>query len=420
VAYDSIADGDHPKVLLTKNTTNALRSDALFVDSGASRHLSPDRKSFVTYTILAKPIPIQLGDNSQIYAIGCGTRRTHVETADGVQSIDFTRTLHAPKLAGSLLSVGQLTAVPGVKLEFEGMFCLIKLHGETLCQAAFKDGLYTLNLASTVVPNGSSFSVLKAKIPPPAGKRLDILTLHRRMGHLNISDLRKLVSSKMVDGLDMGIAGDDFTCDACLRGKTPRKPFPTGGRKRATRVLELVHSDVCGPLPISIGGSRYFITFTDDHTAHVDVDFMKHKSSALARFRTWKARVEKETGQKIGKIRTDNGSEYTSDEFEALLESNGIVHQTTAPHSSQQGGVAERMNRTLEDSARANLTEAGLPIGFWPDAVLYGATTRNYCPTRSSLDGRIPEEAWTNERQDVSHLRPFGCEVYVSVLPVKG
>ncbi|KAJ7353667.1 hypothetical protein DFH08DRAFT_640704, partial [Mycena albidolilacea] len=97
-----------------------------------------------TYTMLAKPIPIQLGDNSQIYAIGCGTRCTHVETADGVQSIDFTRTLHAPKLAGSLLSVGQLTAVPGVKLEFEGMFCLIKLHGETLCRAAFKDGLYTL------------------------------------------------------------------------------------------------------------------------------------------------------------------------------------------------------------------------------------------------------------------------------------
>jgi hypothetical protein len=262
--------------------------------------------------------------------------------------------------------------------------------------------------------------MLKAKTPAPAGKRLDILTLHWRLGHLDISDLRKLVASKMVDGLDMGIDGWDFSCDACLGGKTPRESFPKGGRKRGTRLLELVHSDVCGPLPNSIGGNRYFITFADDHSGHIDVDFLKKKGDALARFRAWKTRVEKETGRKIGKIRTDNGGEYTSDEFEAYLESEGIIHQTTAPYSSQQGGVAERLNRTLEESARANLREAGLSMGFWADAVAYGACTRNFCPTRSSLDGRIPEEVWTSQRQDVSHLRPFGCEVWVSVLPVKG
>ncbi|KAJ7315312.1 hypothetical protein DFH08DRAFT_630608, partial [Mycena albidolilacea] len=97
-----------------------------------------------TYTILVKLIPIQLGDNSHIFAIGCGTRRTHIKSLTGLQTIDFTRTLHAPKLAGLLLSVGQLTAIPGVKVEFEGNSCFIKLRGESLCQALFKDGLYTL------------------------------------------------------------------------------------------------------------------------------------------------------------------------------------------------------------------------------------------------------------------------------------
>lgn len=130
----------------------------------------------------------------------------------------------APKLAGSLLSVGQLTAIPGVKLEFEGNHCLVKLRGETLCQASFKGGLYTLDLANPVSSaDRCSPSVLKAKTPAPAGKRLDILTLHRRLGQVNISDLRKLVASKMVDGLDMGIDGWDFSCDACLllyRGRT--------------------------------------------------------------------------------------------------------------------------------------------------------------------------------------------------------
>ncbi|KAJ7187429.1 hypothetical protein GGX14DRAFT_332807, partial [Mycena pura] len=98
-----------------------------------------------TYALLEKPIPIQLGDNSEIYAIGHGTCRKIVKAASGARTIEFTRTLHAPKLAGSLLSVGQLTAIPGVKLEFEGKLCLIRLHGEVLCQASFKDGLYTLD-----------------------------------------------------------------------------------------------------------------------------------------------------------------------------------------------------------------------------------------------------------------------------------
>ncbi|KAJ7325491.1 hypothetical protein DFH08DRAFT_614991, partial [Mycena albidolilacea] len=97
-----------------------------------------------TYTVLKKPIPIQLGDDSKILVIGVGTICKHVKTPTGVDMMHFTCILHAPKLSGSLLSVRQLTAMPGIKLEFEGSLCFIKLHGKTLCQASFMDGLYTL------------------------------------------------------------------------------------------------------------------------------------------------------------------------------------------------------------------------------------------------------------------------------------
>jgi hypothetical protein len=315
IEYDTLeGDGSQPKVLLTQNTTKALRPDVLIVDSGSSRNLTSKRNSFITYTALDKPIPIQLGDNSEILAIGVGTSARRVKSPSRPKSLHFTRTLHVPKLAGSLLSVGQLTAIPGVKLEFEGRLCLIKLHGATLCEAIFKDGLYTLELAdySPASPASltSSPSLLKAKTPTPAGKRVDILTLHRRLGHLNFSDLRKLVALRMVDGAEMGQWDDAVSCEACLQGKASRKPFPKDGRRRATRVLELVHSDMVGPLPNSIGGNHYFITFTDDYTAHLDVDFMKHKSSALARFRVWKVRVEKETGQKLGKIQVPTQPQF--------------------------------------------------------------------------------------------------------------
>jgi hypothetical protein len=372
--FDAVNDEDHPKVLLTKETTKVLRPDALFVDSGSSHHLERDRASFITYTVLKKPIPIQLGDNSEIFAVGTGTMRKYVKNPAGTDTMHFTCTLHVPKLASSL----QLTAIPGVKLEFEGTLCLIKLHGKLICHASFKDGLYALELANTTSSAASSTaypSVLKAKTLTPTGRHLDILTLHRCLGHLSFADLRKLWASKMVDGMDLGAWDDDVSCESCLSGKTAHKPFPKGERRRASRVLELVHSDICGPLPNSIGGSFYFITFVDDHSAHVEVDFLKKKRDALASFRAWKARVEKKTGQKVGKICTDNAGELTSNEFEVWLAGDGIVHQTTAPYSSHQNDVAECINRTLEEGARANLTEAGFSIGFWADAVAYGATT---------------------------------------------
>ncbi|KAJ7681731.1 hypothetical protein B0H17DRAFT_1205545 [Mycena rosella] len=121
-------DDNHPKVLLTK-TTNALCSDVLFVNSGVSHHLTSDCSSFITYTTLNNPIPIQLGDNGQIFTVGCGTSRTRIKTPSGIQKMDFTCTLYAPKLTGSLLSVGQLTHS-----------FLIHAQGQNTCTGCFALG----------------------------------------------------------------------------------------------------------------------------------------------------------------------------------------------------------------------------------------------------------------------------------------
>ena len=61
------------------------------------------------------------------------------------------------------------------------------------------------------------------------------------------------------------LTGMQEFCEACALGKAHRLPFPNN-KTTATSILDLVHSDVCGPLPQSIGGKRYFVTFTDDHS----------------------------------------------------------------------------------------------------------------------------------------------------------
>lgn len=95
-------------------------------------------------------------------------------------------------------------------------------------------------------------------------RNIDINLLHRRQGHLGHDNVKRLVAKGMVDGVD-SVGGRIEFCEACVHGKQHRFPFPAS-RKRARRKLDLVHSDVCGPLPYSIGGKRYFITFIDDHT----------------------------------------------------------------------------------------------------------------------------------------------------------
>ena len=195
-----------------------------------------------------------------------------------------------------------------------------------------------------------------------------------------------------------------------------RKPFKPLTHPQSKRKLELVHSDVCGPLQVeSIGGSRYFVTFVDDYSRCVSVYFIKHKAEVFGKFKLFEAMVTKECGESIMKLRTDNGGEYTSKDFQTYLASKGIEHQLTVPHSPQQNGVAERQNRTLMESARAMLSHSNLPNKFWAEAVATAAYLRNRTTTCANEQQLTPFERWYGHKPDISHLRVFGCAAYCHV-----
>ena len=111
--------------------------------------------------------------------------------------------------------------------------------------------------------------------------------------------------------------------------------------------LELVHSDVCGPIIESIGGSRYFITFTDDYSRYVVAYTMKHKYEAFDKFKEYVAMAETKFERKMKKVRTDNGGEYVSEVFNNYLKECGTQDKRTVPWTPEQNGIAKRMNRTL-------------------------------------------------------------------------
>ena len=152
-------------------------------------------------------------------------------------------------------------------------------------------------------------------------------------------------------------------CEGCIYDKQCRQKFPISKQKRTEIPLQLIHSDLCGPMQsVSINSNKYFVTFTDDYTRFTILYFLKKKSGAYNAFTNYKAYVENQCQHKISTIRTDNGGEYFSDEWNSFCKENGIRHEHTVPYNPQQNGVAERKNWTLLDASRSMLQVAGLPL----------------------------------------------------------
>ena len=97
-----------------------------------------------------------------------------------------------------------------------------------------------------------------------------------------------------------------------LLGSTPR----LSNYSRSAGILDLVHSDVCGPISsVSLGGCEYYVKFIDDHSRKTWIYFLKTKSEVFKRFQEFKALVKNQIGKRIKVLRSDNGGEYTSREF---------------------------------------------------------------------------------------------------------
>ncbi|MCO5591201.1 hypothetical protein L7F22_045182 [Adiantum nelumboides] len=157
--------------------------------------------------------------------------------------------------------------------------------------------------------------------------------------------------------------------------------------------LDLVHSDVCEMPQLSLGGKRYFVSFIDDATRKVWVYPLRAKSDVLDTFKKFLAFVENQTGKKLRSLRSDNEGEYVSKAFIDFCATKGIKRELTAPFNPSQNGVAERLNRTIQEKVRSMLSHAALPHGFWAEAVQTAIHLINRSPSKA-LGDKVPEECW--------------------------
>ena len=120
------------------------------------------------------------------------------------------------------------------------------------------------------------------------------------------------------------------------------------------------------------------------------------------------------TEKKIKILRSDNSGEYTSKEFSNYLKKNGIQQQLSVLRTPQQNGIAERMNRTIQETAQSMIHNAGQVKKFWAEAVCTAVMIRNRSPT-VSVDNMTPYVCFYGSKPDVSHFKVFGCKAYMHV-----
>ncbi len=209
--------------------------------------------------------------------------------------------------------------------------------------------------------------------------------------------LRDMTTKEMVDGVNIPKLSQLRFCEGCVEGKMNRKPFYPVKEIHSTRRLERIHMSV-----ESISQQKYFVTFINDYSRTYTVYFLRQKSEVFDKFKEFEAMVTNDVGDKIGILRSDNGGEYISGEFDSYLKSKGIRHELTIPHTPQQNGVAERMNRTLMECARSMMTHAQLSNYYWAEAVFAAAYLKNRTPTKAF-------------QELMSHLKVFGCVAYAHV-----
>lgn len=383
-----------------ENALSAKSSRNWVIDSGASSHMCNQESLFIKLDRNYDG-KVKLADDKEVDIKGIGRVAISVMVNGHERPIHLDNALFVPDLKHNLVSTSKVTDA-GCKVIMEGKKAFISRKMCVLIEGYKKDNIYIVNLFND---KNSANSVRKYDTN-------DIELWHRRYGHLNVKDLRRLVSQEMVGGLPK-LKNVEIDCVSCIRGKQTRLPFPHKKGKSSTEILELIHTDLCGPMKCeSMAGSLYFATFIDDFSRKAFVYFLRHKDQYLEKFKEFKLMVENDTGRKIKILRSDNAKELVSADFSNFLRQSGIKRQLSVEYTPQQNGVAERMNRTLVEMGRCYMLEANIPMLLWAELINASVYIRNRCPTHLN-DTKTPEELWHGRKPCVKHLRQIGCKAYV-------
>ena len=282
--------------------------------------------------------------------------------------------LHVPLIKKNLLSVHKFTKDTNTYLEFHPSCFFVKdrATGKVLVQGLSNHGLYSFSSSLFRCCGPSSHPVSPAFV----NERATLTQWYSRLRHAALRVVSNVVSKF---GLLVFANKMDNSCPTCLSSKSHRLVFPLS-TSRVTAPLELIYTDVWGLSPFcSSTGNKYYVSFMDSFSRYTWFYPMSCKSDVSSIFLKFQKYVERYFNLKIKTIQSDWGGGYRS--LHQILQSNGISHRLSCPHTPQQIGVIKRKHHHLVETGLALMSHAGVPLKFWDDAFQTACYLINRMPT---------------------------------------
>jgi len=308
IAADDGSDSDDAICLVGNASDSDDTSESWLVDSAASAHMCWMRACFDDYQTTTGR-SVTMGDKGSVATAVVVTVVLNVIVHGKTRKIKLEKVLHVPTMGFNLMSVGMMEK-RWVEVSFKGGKTMIKINEKIAACGTRKNGLYHLDVA----PMSGVAAVASLQL------------WHERFGHVNVAGVKRMIKTKDIDGLKCSSMAVKDVCEPCVYGKAAMTPLPSAGGGRVRKRLQLVHSDLGGPMSKpSRGGALYFGTFTDDFSRWTDVVFLQKKSDLLSAYKKWLTKAQLHTGTKIKILHSDNGGEYVSNAFKAIHDENGTT-----------------------------------------------------------------------------------------------
>ena len=374
--------------------------EAELYDSGASRHVSPFRHKFTTYQSIP-PRAVVTADKRFFHAEGIGDLQIEVPNGKTSTSVLLKDTLYAPQIGLTIVSIGRI-ANSGYSVSFENNACNIRKESSS-------------KIVGSIPANGNGlYKVEHALTAGAALERVNIHTLHRRLGHVSLDTIRSLVRNNAVDGLQIIDDISPFFCESCAYAKATRKIIrKERSAPQATAFGDEIHTDLWGPISLaSMGGRKYYVSFTDDYSRYTQLTLLRTKDETLEAYKRFAAWAKTQHGVNIKRLRSDRGGEYTGGNFTKYLEEQGTERRLTTHDTPQHNGVAEALNRRLLERVRAMIHGTDLPRNLWGEAINHAVWLKNRTSTRA-LGNVTPYKRLYGSKPYLGGVPEWGQRVWV-------
>ena len=255
-------------------------STSWVLDTGCTTHIRNDSQRLTSKRKLRKgEVELRMGNDARVAAMTLGVVNLKLPSKDYIY---LEECHYVPSIVKNIISVSCLEKM-GYTLIIKDKCCFIYLGSKLVIAAPLVNGLYLIDVSSYNLQMDVALKKSKQGVN-------EAYLWHCRLGHVGDGRLQKLHKDAYFGAFDY----ESFeTCKSRIMGKLPKSPF-SGIGERAEGILELIHSDVCGPMPVQArSGNFYFITFTDDLSRFGWLYLMRYKSEAFDKFIEFKNEVEK-------------------------------------------------------------------------------------------------------------------------------